>query len=239
MSLEENIFMARVAEQAERFDDMVSYLQEVVKHKGEDFTSEERNLLSVGFKNQIGSKRTAIRTISAIEQNPKYSKFNTVLSAYGKQIGKELYDQCIAIVDIVEKQCLKVAATDETKAFFYKMSGDYFRYAAESATDSDLEKAKNGALEHYKLAQEICTNLNACNPIRLGLALNFSVFHYEAMNNHAEACRLGEAALTEALEKIDDVDEETFRDAKSIIELLKENLSLWKEEEEQNNVEDL
>jgi 14-3-3 protein epsilon len=76
MSLEENIFMARVAEQAERFDDMVYYLQEVVQAKSEDFTTEERNLLSVGFKNQIGSKRTAIRTISAIEQNPKYQKFN-------------------------------------------------------------------------------------------------------------------------------------------------------------------
>ena len=73
--------------------------------------------------------------------------------------------------------------------------------------------------------------MNACNPIRLGLALNFSVFHYEVMNDHKKACELGELALTEALEKIDDVDEETFRDAKSIIELLKENLSLWKEEE--------
>ena len=67
MSLEENIFMARVAEQAERFDDMVLYLNKVVESKSEDFTTEERNLLSVGFKNQIGSKRTAIRTISAIE----------------------------------------------------------------------------------------------------------------------------------------------------------------------------
>ena len=82
MSLEENIFMARVAEQAERFDDMVEYLVEVVKSKSDDFTTEERNLLSVGFKNQIGSKRTAIRTISAIEQNPKYSKFNEGLAVY-------------------------------------------------------------------------------------------------------------------------------------------------------------
>ena len=81
--------------------------------------------------------------------------------------------------------------------------------------------------------------MNPCNPIRLGLALNYSVFHYEVMNNHKKACELGEAALSEALEKIDDVDEETFRDAKSIIELLKENLSLWKEEDGDNAVEDL
>jgi len=59
------------------------------------------------------------------------------------------------------------------------------------------------------------------------------------MSDHKRACELGESALTEALEKIDDVDEETFRDAKSIIELLKENLSLWKEEEGDNAVEDL
>jgi len=92
MSLEENIFMARVAEQAERFDDMVNYLQSVVKCKTDDFTTEERNLLSVGFKNQIGSKRTAIRTISAIEQNPKYSKFNEGLGKYKSKIEGELYN---------------------------------------------------------------------------------------------------------------------------------------------------
>ena len=239
MSLEENIFMARVAEQAERFDDMVTYLQAVVQSKNEDFTTEERNLLSVGFKNQIGSKRTAIRTISAIEQNPKYSKFNDGLSAYKKKIEQELYNQCISIVDIVKKSCMGVAATDETKAFFYKMIGDYYRYVAECAQGDQLDTVKNGALENYKLAQSSSESLNACNPIRLGLALNFSVFHYEVMNQHKQACELGEAALSDALEKIDDVDEETFRDAKSIIELLKENLSLWKEEEEQNAVEDL
>jgi hypothetical protein len=239
MSLEENIFMARVAEQAERFDDMVAYLQDVVKSKSEDFTTEERNLLSVGFKNQIGSKRTAIRTISAIEQNPKYSKFNEGLTGYKKKIEQELYTQCIDIVNIVKDECMKVAATDETKAFFYKMIGDYYRYVAECARGDQLDTVKNGALENYQLAQTSSETLNACNPIRLGLALNFSVFHYEVMNNHKQACELGEAALSDALEKIDDVDEETFRDAKSIIELLKENLSLWKEEEEQNAVEDL
>jgi len=98
--------MARVAEQAERFDDMVEYLSEVVKLKTEDFTTEERNLLSVGFKNQIGSKRTAIRTISAIEQNPKYTNFNQSLTDYKKKIEKELSTQCMNIVNIAKDKCL-------------------------------------------------------------------------------------------------------------------------------------
>ena len=66
--MEEKIFLARVAEQAERFEDMVKFLDEAIALKnGEDFTNDERNLLSVGFKNLIGSTRGAIRTIGAIE----------------------------------------------------------------------------------------------------------------------------------------------------------------------------
>lgn len=233
--------MARVAEQAERFEDMVKFLQKAISLKsGEDFTVDERNLLSVGFKNLIGSTRGAIRTIGAIEQNPKYQKFSDALSAYKDKITKELYSQCIdTIVKTVENDCMKLAADDESKSFFYKMIGDYYRYVAESASPSTLETVKQGALKNYESAKTHSAGLNACNPIKLGLALNFSVFYYEVIADHKTACQLGENALTEALEKIDDVDEETFRDAKSIIELLKENLSLWKEEEGDNNVEDL
>jgi 14-3-3 protein epsilon len=72
MSVDENIFLSRVAEQAERFEDMVDFLKPVLDQKGADLTSDERNLLSVAFKNLISSKRTAWRTITAIEQNPKY-----------------------------------------------------------------------------------------------------------------------------------------------------------------------
>ena len=126
---------------------------------------------------------------------------------------------------------MPLAKDNESKAFFTKMSGDYYRYVAESATADKLEETKNGALTSYQEAQELCESLNACNPIRIGLALNYSVFHYEVMNNHKKAVEVGEQALTDALEKIDEVDEEMFRDAKSIIELLKENLSLWKEED--------
>ena len=238
--MEEKIFLARVAEQAERFEDMVTFLEEAIQAKsGEDFTIDERNLLSVGFKNLIGSQRGAIRTIGAIEQNPKYQKFGDALAQYKQKIEKELYDKCMQIVNTVQTKCVKLAAEDESKAFFQKMIGDYYRYVAESAQGDQLEQVKAGALKGYDEANKLSKGLNACNPIRLGLALNFSVFYYEVMNDHKKACELGEAALSEALEKIDDVDEETFRDAKSIIELLKENLSLWKEEDQDHAVEDL
>lgn len=238
--VEEKIFMARVAEQAERFDDMVEFLRPLLREKGGDFSVEERNLLSVGFKNLIGGKRTAIRTISAIEQNPKYSKFGGALGAYKKKIEGELQKNCQDIIDMIKADGMKTQDS-EGRAFFLKMVGDYYRYMAESAQGDVLAKARDGALQHYKEAETAGQTLHACNPIKLGLALNFSVFHYEVMQDNKQACTLAETALQEAMNKIDDVDEETFRDAKSIIELLKENLTLWKEEEggADNNIEDL
>src|ERR1700733_1726769 len=113
--MEEKIFMARVAEQAERFDDMVDFLKEVISGKDGDFSTEERNLLSVGFKNLIGGKRTALRTIAAIEQNPKYSKYSDSLTKYKRRIEDELFDQCILIVNLVKDKCMKVASTSESR----------------------------------------------------------------------------------------------------------------------------
>ena len=95
---EENIFMARVAEQAERFEDMVDFLKPVLDAKGANISGDERNLLSVAFKSLISSKRTAWRTISAIEQNPKYQKFAGSLGSYKNKIELALYADCEKII---------------------------------------------------------------------------------------------------------------------------------------------
>ena len=139
---------------------------------------------------------------------------------------------------MIREKVLAKKCDGESKAFFVKMVGDYYRYIAENAKGNLLEQVKQDALKAYNEANQI--TLPPCNPIKLGLALNFSVFHYEVMKNHKAACDLADQALQEALDKIDELEEDDFRDAKSIIELLKENLTLWKEEEEGgNNIDDL
>ena len=231
--VDEQIFMARVAEQSERFRDMVDFLKPVIKEKGASLSTDERNLLSVAFKNLVSQQRTAIRTISAIEQNQKYVKFAGGMGEYKKKIEEELYRNCDEIIALIRADVLGKAADDESRAFFLKMIGDYCRYVAESAKGERLEKTKTDALAAYDEACKIAEkSLNACNSIRLGLALNFSVFHYEVMQDVKRACELGDKALKDALDKLDDCDEETFRDAQSIIELLRENLGLWKDEED-------
>lgn len=157
------------------------------------------------------------------------------MGAYKQKIEEELYRNCEEIIDIIQKDVLSKASESEARAFFLKMIGDYCRYVAESAKGDRLEKCKQDALKSYQEACSIAEkDLNACNSIRLGLALNFSVFHYEVMGDVKKACELGDKALQDALDKLDDCDEEMFRDAQSIIELLRENLALWKEEDEGN-----
>ena len=237
MSLDENIFLARVAEQAERYDDMVTYLSYVLDNKGPSVSADERNLLSVAFKNLISGKRAACRTIAAIETNPKYSKFSEALSGYKTKIEAELTGDCERIIKIINEKVLSKDGEPEAKAFFVKMIGDYYRYISENAKDAKLEEVKSEALKAYNTANQI--ELTPCNPIKLGLALNQSVFHYEVMKDQATAIKLADEALAAALDKIDELEEDDFRDAKSIIELLKENLTLWKEEEDDNAIDDM
>jgi hypothetical protein len=193
---EEQIFMARVAEQSERFRDMVDFLKPVIKEKGPALSTDERNLLSVAFKNLVSQQRTAIRTISAIEQNQKYAKFAGSMGEYKKRIEEELYKNCDEIINIIKADVLTKSSEDEARAFFLKMIGDYCRYIAESAKEARLEKTKTDALAAYQEACAIAEkSLNPCNSIRLGLALNFSVFHYEVMQSVKKACELGDKAL--------------------------------------------
>jgi hypothetical protein len=138
---------------------------------------------------------------------------------------------------MINAKVLAKPCDGESKAFFVKMVGDYYRYIAENAKGALMEEVKQNALKAYNEANKVV--LPPCNPIKLGLALNFSVFHYEVMKNHKTACELADQALQEALDKIDELEEDDFRDAKSIIELLKENLTLWKDEAEGNEIDDL
>lgn len=241
MSVKEKIFMARVADQAERYEDMVQFLKEVIQTKDEDLNTEERNLLSVGFKNLISANRSAWRTVGAIEQNEKYAEYSSDCAEYKKKISEELDSQCKTVIEIVQNHSLKKAADDEAKTFYLKMIGDYYRYIAENAQGDLLEEATKGALDFYEQATKAGEALKPYNSTKLGLALNYSVFYYEVKNDIPKACSLAEEALNNAKENIDNMDNEDARDALSIVELLKENLSLWKEENEgdDNKVEDL
>ena len=237
---EKNVYLAMLAEQCNRFEEMVEFLEEMLKTRDKDLSSDERNLLSIAYKNSVSSRRTAIRTIVAYESKEKKketSAFLPFIQEYRKKVEDELTKQCKSILSMIDSTLLKKAEEDEAKVFYIKMKGDYNRYMAEYAEGDLKSQVSDDALAAYREASEKAKTLQVLNPISLGLALNFSVFYYEVMNDHETACKIADEALTNANKDLPNIDEdaEENRDAISIINLLKENLDMWKSETDDQN----
>jgi len=226
---ENNVYKAKLAEQAERYDEMVEAMKKVASLDVE-LTVEERNLLSVAYKNVIGARRASWRIISSIEQkeeNRAEEKLEMIKN-YRGQVEKELRDICSDILNVLDKHLIPCASTGESRVFYYKMKGDYHRYLAEFATGTDRKDAAENSLVAYKAASDIAmTDLPPTHPIRLGLALNFSVFYYEILNSPDRACRLAKAAFDDAIAELDTLSEESYKDSTLIMQLLRDNLTLW------------
>jgi 14-3-3 protein epsilon len=225
-SIEEAIYLARVAEQSERYEDMVQFLQ-ILGTKESDLSSDERNLLSVAYKNAVGTRRSACRAISAIGQNPKYTKFADANEKYRTRIESEISAMCAEIVDLVDNKLIPKTSEVEAQVFYHKMKGDYFRYLAEVAKGDVRKTAGEKALKCYTDAVSRSDSLKAAHPIKVGLALNFSVFHYEVMSDHKTAIELGKKVFDEAINDLDNLDEDQYKDSASIMQLLRDNLTLW------------
>eukprot|EP01000_Liburna_glaciale_P002676 NODE_1831_length_572_cov_1043.891013_g1374_i0.p1 GENE.NODE_1831_length_572_cov_1043.891013_g1374_i0~~NODE_1831_length_572_cov_1043.891013_g1374_i0.p1 ORF type:complete len:103 (-),score=36.20 NODE_1831_length_572_cov_1043.891013_g1374_i0:263-541(-) len=78
------------------------------------------------------------------------------------------------------------------------------------------------------------TTLAPTHPIRLGLALNFSVFNYEILKSPQQGCTLAKQAFDEAVTELDSLDEESYKESTLIMQLLRDNLTLWQEDAEGN-----
>src|SRR6266542_69888 len=111
---------------------------------------------------------------------------------------------------------------------FHFRKGDYHRYLAEFATGDRRSQSADKSLDAYKAASEVAvTELAPTHPIRLGLALNFSVFYYEILNSPDKACHLAKQAFDDAIAELDTLSEEKYKDSKLIMQLLRDNLTLW------------
>eukprot|EP00161_Ancyromonas_sigmoides_P006169 TRINITY_DN17075_c0_g1_i1.p2 TRINITY_DN17075_c0_g1~~TRINITY_DN17075_c0_g1_i1.p2 ORF type:complete len:255 (-),score=131.09 TRINITY_DN17075_c0_g1_i1:257-1021(-) len=227
---ENSVYIAKLAEQAERYDEMVEQMKNVAKLDVE-LTVEERNLLSVAYKNVIGARRASWRIISSIEQKED-SKGNDThvkrIRDYRQKVEDELARICRDILEILDAHLIPSSITGESKVFYYKMKGDYHRYLAEFQTSQSRKEAAENSLIAYKAASDIATTeLQPTHPIRLGLALNFSVFYYEILNSPDRACHLAKQAFDDAIAELDTLSEESYKDSTLIMQLLRDNLTLW------------
>ncbi|KAG8473154.1 hypothetical protein CXB51_035097 [Gossypium anomalum] len=206
---ETHIYLAKLAEQAERYEDwiskfdffvllsrafgfgceieMVESMKKVAKLDCE-LTVEERNLLSVGYKNVIGARRASWRIMSSIEQKEE-SKGNEenvkLIKGYRRKVEEELSNICTDILSIIDKHLIPSSSSGEATVFYYKMKGDYYRYVAEFKTDQERKEAAE------------------------------------------QACHLAKQAFDEAISELDTLSEESYKDSTLIMQLLRDNLTLW------------
>ncbi|KAF3860613.1 hypothetical protein F7725_000868 [Dissostichus mawsoni] len=206
---------AKLAEQAERYDDMAASMKAVTEQNTE-LSNEERNLLSVAYKNVVGARRSSWRVISSIEQKTEGNEKKMQMAReYREKIEVELQDICRDVLGLLDNFLITNASAAESKVFYLKMKGDYYRYLSEAYQQAfDISKEE----------------MQPTHPIRLGLALNFSVFYYEILNNPDKACSLAKAAFDDAIAELDTLNEDSYKDSTLIMQLLRDNLTLWTSE---------
>eukprot|EP00382_Lankesteria_abbotti_P002689 CAMPEP_0113844902 /NCGR_PEP_ID=MMETSP0372-20130328/476_1 /TAXON_ID=340204 /ORGANISM="Lankesteria abbotti" /LENGTH=258 /DNA_ID=CAMNT_0000813919 /DNA_START=101 /DNA_END=877 /DNA_ORIENTATION=- /assembly_acc=CAM_ASM_000359 len=227
---EQLVYRAKLAEQAERYDEMAEFMKKIAE-MNEEITIEERNLLSVAYKNAVGARRASWRIVSSVENKQK-TKGNTsnvkLASEYCQKIEAELTKICQDILSLLDNHLIETSTAAESKVFYHKMRGDYYRYIAEFSSDEKRKEPTSKALDAYEKATQIAkADLVPTHPIRLGLALNFSVFYYEIVGKPDQACNLAQQAFDEAMAELDNVAEDSYRDSTLIMQLLRDNLTLW------------
>jgi len=227
LELAKLVELVRVAETAERYEDMCKFVQKLVEKKsakGEDLDVDERNLLSVAYKNVVGAKRASWRTLAGGFDDAD----EELLKKYKAIVEDELEAICQEVLSLLtDHLCKNVKGNgDETEVFYLKMCGDYYRYLSEFKTES--EDIKKNAEKFYREAMDVAeANLNETHPTRLGLALNFSVCYYEILKEPEKACDLAKKSFDAAIEKLDTLNDASYKDSTLIMQLLRDNLTLW------------
>eukprot|EP00483_Globobulimina_turgida_P002398 UN02400 len=226
LDIKKLVELVRVAETAERYEDMCKFVKKLVElksDKAEDLDVDERNLLSVAYKNVVGSKRASWRTLSGGFDDAD----EDLLNKYKSLVEDELEEICQEVLALLTQHlCKNVEGNgDETEVFYLKMCGDYYRYLSGFRSD---EQFKELAEEFYKKAMDVAeANLNETHPTRLGLALNFSVCYYEILKQPEKACDLAKKSFDAAIEKLDTLNDASYKDSTLIMQLLRDNLTLW------------
>lgn len=240
--------LAKAAEAAERYEDMCIFMNELVQNtasSGRHLAVEERNLLSVAYKNVIGARRSSWRTLAATIEEETNNKAQ--LNSYKEQVEKELQSCSTQVLTLLTDILVKNCGDDEkdsaeAKVFYLKMSGDYHRYLAEAITNGSKSYGEKADADYKAAVQVAKVHLAPTHPVRLGLALNYSVCLYEILKQTKQACDLAKSAFDEAISKLDSLQEADYKDSTLIMQLLRDNLTLWtssETEEDGITVEDL
>lgn len=196
-----------------------------------EFNVAERNLLSVAYKEVMGSRRAAWRIILKYqekqEENPDEMQ-GRVLQDYRERIEQEMTEVCGDLLGFIDKSLLPASTNEEAKAFYLKLKGDYYRYLCEFLAGPAKKEAAESALICYRDASDlVITHLDPAHPLRLGIALNFSVFYYDVLHSLDRASQIARQAFDDAMTALNGLNEDHFKESALLMQLIRDNLTLW------------
>ena len=217
------IFLSKMAEEAERFQDLVVLMRELVlKHP--DLTVEERDIFFKAHKSLLSRLRTTRRFICSLEEN--HPNHMNILKEYKRKIDQEIFKASTETISFIVEN-LSNQTNSESRILFIKMKGDHQRFIAEAATGEmqrvAIAKAENTYLEGQTLANK---EVLPKNPIRLGLIMNYSVLLHEIMKDYNKAIDVAKEALSQANNDTS-LEEGSYKETKLIIELINDNIKKW------------
>lgn len=148
--IEAKVYMVRVAEQAELYDDMLNFMEPIVVEKAASMTQDDRTLFGVSAKNYIQQDRRTHRTISVVKTYNQFERYIPLLDEYLDKVIIRLTQKCQRVIDLIDRKVLDIDKENteiepEVFAFFWKMKADFFRYIAEASKDDRQEEAKKEA----------------------------------------------------------------------------------------------
>lgn len=234
------VWMAKLAQEAARYEDMAAYMRLAIE-TGLPTNKDEDNMLAAAYKRVLDAKRSARRTLAAIEVKADATPWEAAVARrYRTRVDAELRALCAEMLSLVDRwlsstHAATAAAIDPaTGVFYWKLRADYNRYAAEAAAADD-PAGRAAAVADSRAAYERADRLGRhallpVDPIRLGLMLNYSVFLYQVCQQRRQGHDLAKGAFDDAVAQIDAIDAQMYDDATLILRLIRDNLTVWIQE---------
>jgi len=224
-SAQEFVTLARYAERAERYDEMAGFMKQRVL-TGAPLDTEEREMFSAAYKGSLSQRRIATRVATMMEQK-EYGREKELAEGYRTKVSAELQQVCKEAIDILTSNLVPSAEPGEVRVFYLKMKGDYYRYLAEFAVEPERTQAAQEAnVAYHEATNDAYSSLSPTNTVRLGVALNYSVFQHEVWGDTATAIALAKGAYQAALGA---GDENLKEEVQVTLQLMADNLRLWEQ----------
>jgi 14-3-3 protein epsilon len=222
------MFLVRLYHQLSRPTEALALIGELV-NSAPSFSEAERNLFVLVYKSAIDPLRQTIRTLQSFEAAGDHPECSDMLAQYRNQAVQELTNICQHGTAVIRGRLLPAALDPRSTAFFLKLTGDLTRYITEFAPSDQIPSLLEEISSHYDKGLTVAnTSLHACDPVRLGLILNMSVFAYEQLGDKDRAQELLQHVRVEVSDEgIAELPVEHRHDAIETLRAMKQNLVMW------------